>query len=313
MDPATIAAAGSGVQILASVIAELMSQGKRDEAERMMQGAAQMYNIPLPELQAGVDQTLNSSAMQNVNGDGAGRDAQQRALDQLSNVQAQGGLQLQDRAALNDIQSGVAQQERASRGRILDSMRQRGMGGSGAELAAMLSSGQAGADRASKEGLGVAAQAQRRAYEAIMDRGRMGGDVRGQDFNERARAAEAQDRIAEYNAQARERGTHYRNQIAQQNYGNQMGRADQQAGERRRQAGAILSDADRQREMIAGIGRGVGAGVSAYGSSGMSKPGIGEQSPNPYQSYAAADPHEAELMDYPPAPARRTRGYPNGQ
>lgn len=138
--------------------------------------------------------------MKNISIDPRLRDAQMSALAQLTEIAEAGGLTAEDQANLSRIQSQTAQADRGRREAILQNMAARGMGGSGNELLAQLQSSQAATDRQAQEGLDVAAMAQRRALEAMMQSGNMGGQIRGQDFGEQSATAQAQDAINRFNA-----------------------------------------------------------------------------------------------------------------
>lgn len=148
-------------------------------------------------------QEAGPSAMEGISLDPNLRQAQLEALTSLQRIGEGGGMTAMDRARLNDIQRSVAQAERGSRGAIQQSMGRRGMGGSGLELAAQLQNQQAGADRAAREALGVEAQAQQRALEALQQRGGMAGRMESEDFRRAAQRAEAADTIAKFNAMQR--------------------------------------------------------------------------------------------------------------
>lgn len=139
----------------------------------------------------------------NIQTDPQLRQAQMRALQQMQDVGAQGGLTAVDRAQLGDVQTQLDEQNRGQQQAILQNMRARGVGGSGLEAAAALQSQQAAATRGSRQGLDVAAMAQKRALEAMMSAGQLGGQIRQQGFDEQAQTAQAQDAINRYNAQAR--------------------------------------------------------------------------------------------------------------
>lgn len=132
------------------------------------------------------------------------KQAQLAALSKLEEVGNQGGLSFEDRSRLNHIQSELNRNEQANRQAIMQNMASRGMGGSGFELAAQLANQQGAAERASTAGLDVKAQAERRALEALMGAGQLGGQIRGQEFDEKARAAQAQDSINQFNAANRQ-------------------------------------------------------------------------------------------------------------
>jgi hypothetical protein len=75
------------------------------------------------------------------------------------------------------------------------------LGGSGLELLAQLQNQQDSATRASARDTDVAAQAQQRALDALIQGGTVAGNIRNQDFNEAAQRANAQDAAARFNAQ----------------------------------------------------------------------------------------------------------------
>lgn len=125
--------------------------------------------------------------------------AQNKALSQLSQIGEQGGLRLQDKAALADARMDAITREKSGRAGIADEMARRGLSGSGYDVAARLSGQQGVADRESNAGLKVASDAQDRALQAIMSSGKMATDYRNQDFGEQAQKASAADRINAFN------------------------------------------------------------------------------------------------------------------
>jgi hypothetical protein len=91
--------------------------------------------------------------------------------------------------------------ERGQREAILQNAQARGVAGSGLELAQSMLAQQQASNRAAQQGLDVASMAQQRALQAILQGGQLGGQIRGQDFEEQARVAAAKDAIAQFNAQ----------------------------------------------------------------------------------------------------------------
>ena len=140
------------------------------------------------------------SAYADVTGDPRLKDDQQASLGALKDLADHGGMNLTDKANLNDIQNQAATADRGRREAILQNAAQRGMGGSGSELLAQLSSSQAATNQQSKAGLDVAAQAQQRALQAMMESGNLAGSMRNQDFGEQSQIASAKDAIAKFNA-----------------------------------------------------------------------------------------------------------------
>lgn len=131
--------------------------------------------------------------------------ARQAQLDVLQKYQQQGeqGLTAIDRAALVDIQNELARQERGQREAILANMAQRGIAGGGQELAANLLAGQESAQRASEEGMRIAAQEQANRQEALARVAQLSGGIEATDYARLAKAAEAQDIINRFNLQNR--------------------------------------------------------------------------------------------------------------
>jgi hypothetical protein len=197
------------------------------------------------------------------------REAQMRALQGLQDQASAGGLTLMDRARLAEAQDAVSRQERGSREALQQSMAARGMAGSGQAYAAQLANQQGAATRSSRAGLDVAAEAQRRALESLQGAGRLGGQIRGQEWGEQAARAGAQDAINRFNWQNRQRiadnNVDTRNTqqahnagLYQQQFQNQAQRAGMVYGGRRNAAADARAAADRRVRMWAGTGQAVG-------------------------------------------------------
>lgn len=284
MSPAIIALIGQGA---ASLIGELFAGGKEQEARRMLSEALRRVGaVDLPDLNSMEAQQLGSSEAGAVRSDPALRAAQMAALNRLNQVVDEGGMTLEDEAAMNKMMGGVARQESAGRNAIANEMRARGTANSGTELAMMLSNQQAGAERASQAGMDRAGMAQRRALEAMMGRGQMAGQIRGQDFGENMSTAAARDAISRYNTAARERALQYNNAMRQQQFGNKMAKATGQNTAGNNIANLNLQQAQGDRVGAAGLGvagyevarnyaKGLGGGSAA--AAGASSGGAGAQ------------------------------------
>lgn len=242
------------------------------------------------------------SKFNDITSGGAGRSAQLQALSQLQGISTDGGLTAQDKAQLNDIQSQTGAQERGSREAIMQNAQSRGMSGSGMELASQLINQQGSAGNANQAGLDVAAQAQKRALDAITQSGQLGGQVQGQEFSEQAQKASAQDAINKFNAansqsvvnantQARN-AAQQRNMDTQQNisgqntqianqqattnaqakqtaYQNLMGKANSMAGQYGNEAQGAQTAQNAQLGFFGGL---AGAAGNAYGGYLTRKP-----------------------------------------
>lgn len=167
----------------------------------------------------------------------------QAQLDVLQRFQEQGeqGLTAIDRAALVDIQNEIARQERGQREAILSNMAQRGLAGSGQELAANLLAGQESAQRASEEGMRIAAQQQANRQEALARVAQLSGGLEQTDYERAFNAARAQDVINQFNVQNR-------NLAQAQNLAARQAIIDANISERNRIAQANIDIANRERQ-----------------------------------------------------------------
>jgi len=238
----------------------------------------QWGNLELPELnEYGLErfnnfftpQEVGKTNLSDIQLDPTNLDAQRAALAQLGDI-SQGGLTLQDKVNLLDIQNEVARQDAARQGAIQQNMAERGMGGGGAELAQRLMAQQAGSDRAANDSRNVAAMAQQRALDAIMQRGQLGGQMRMQEYGIASDAAAAQDAINRFNAGQRQEGqrvaqdlemankglSHQEaaqaNDIAQQQFQNQFNKL-------RGQEGITKASANTSIEKGIDLGKGIGS------------------------------------------------------
>ena len=264
MDPISLTAAGVGLGIagIASIVGELMAQGKREEAQQYLQQAeASMEATQIPELQRAVAEQIGSTAFEQIKTDPALRRAQMGALSKLGQIAEEGGMTLEDKAALNQITGQLSRQQAGARQAIMENMAARGTLGSGAELAQRLSAQQESAQQASQRGLDVAAMAQRRAFDAIMQRGQLGGSIRAQEYGEASNRAQAQDAIARYNADARQRSQAYNLDLPMKEYDMRRQRDRERAALKERRAGAALGEAQETRQAAAGYGTAAGRGA----------------------------------------------------
>lgn len=188
------------------------------------------------------------SAMAGVSTDPRLRDAQLKALSQLQEVGDNGGMTLRDQANLSKVQGQVAAADRGRRDAIMQNMAARGASGGGLELIAQMQNAQSSTDREAQSGLDIAAQAQERALQAMMNSGQLGGSIRGQDFGEASQKAQAQDAISKFNAGVRNQTTQFnagRNLDAAQ-FNSQQGQQTNEANAGRAQQAGLHNNTGRQ-------------------------------------------------------------------
>lgn len=300
-----------------AAIGAASSSSDRDQARQQMQNAIQAYqNIGVPPVEATqivlqqyrsagkltpeLEQTFaqGDSDLSKISTDTGLKDAQLAALQQLQGIGEQGGHTLQDDANLQSILNRTSTEARGRQGAIQADMAARGLGGSGLDLAAQLSNAQNAGNMAGMQGLDIAAQQKQHALQAIMQSGQLAGQMQGQQFDQRAKVAAAQDAINRFNTQNRQdvaaRNTGAVNQTnqynltndqriqdqntglanyqeqynkgqIQQNYVNQLNKAAGVTGQYRGAADYDSASADRNSNLWGGVAQGVGQAGAAYG------------------------------------------------
>lgn len=195
------------------------------------------------------------SAMSNISTDPRLREAQLKALSQLQEVGDNGGMTLRDQANLSKVQGQVAAADRGRREAIMQNMAARGASGGGLELLAQMQNAQASTDREAQSGLDIAAQAQERALQAMMNSGQLGGSIRSQDFGEKSQVAQAQDAINKFNAGVRNQSTQYNaGQVTDAaKFNSQQAQQTNEANANRRQQAATFNTSGRQNVANQGV------------------------------------------------------------
>jgi len=182
---------------------------------------------------------LEQSSMNNVQTDRDLKKNQMDALLGLQEISDGGGMTMADEANLSKIRNEENTNARGQREAILQNAESRGLGGSGLELMSQMQNQQDSATRGSQRDMDVAAQAQARALEALMQQGNMSGQMQAQDFNQKAQVAQANDAISKFNAQNTQTQTNLntaaRNDAAAKNLGAKQAIADSNVGTRNTQ------------------------------------------------------------------------------
>jgi hypothetical protein len=252
-----------GGSLLGGGIGELISAGPREQQRLALERAAQLYNIPLPVLERMVAEQLGQSAMEGVSADPQLEAAQYDSLGQLQNIADNGGMTLTERADYESGQRDASQRATSQRQAILNLMGRQGGQTGGASVAMQLGAANDQAERAANVGARTSADAQRRAMQAVLERGRSAGALRGQQFGERSQRAQARDVINRYNADARRQAQGYNLGLSQQQFNNQMGLASGRANALTGQANTYGAQADRTRALGANLGTGIGQAAGA--------------------------------------------------
>ena len=159
--------------------------------------------LQVPELVGLLDaEELGRSEFEEIQDDPRLRSAQLDALAQLQEI-GEVGLTPEERAQRSELMRDSAAQNQAAQEAILQSMAQRGTLDSGSALIAQLQSAADQTEDARRQSEQLASDIASRRRDAIMRAGGMAGDMSNVDFSRQAQAAQAADRIAQFNAQQR--------------------------------------------------------------------------------------------------------------
>lgn len=302
--------------VLGGIAGNVLSQGDRDKASRLSQQAYDVVSgvrVPSPEeLRIVLEElktvgmyspqleeaiTLQSSKMNEVATDPRLKEAQMSALQKLQQISDEGGLTMQDKAQLSQIQNEVNSNLKGNVDAVTQNMATRGMSGGMGELVSKQIAVQQSANRNAQQGMDVAAMAQQRALNALMQGGTLANQMQTTDFNQQSKVAEANDAISKFNSMnqqdVRSRNTQnlnsaqksnlseaqrisdanvtnrnaqqtYNKQLEQDYFNNQMKKAATLSGQSNNLADQATSAANRTAGMYAGIGSAIGQGASAY-------------------------------------------------
>lgn len=255
----------AALQAVSGVVGHILSKADKEQATQLIQQAIdENGNLDVPKLENMVAEQVGPSAMEAIKTDPEYLAAQRSALTRLGE-RADAGYTIEDKAAQMEALRQSGRQEQAGRQRIAADAAARGQLGGGTTLAMMLQNQQGAAERGADIGMQTAANSQRRMYEAMRDRASLAGQMRGQDWQEKAQQAQAADMVARYNADARRsaQGQNLANQ--QWTYGARRQQGQDRLRNAQMKAGILSDRGDQTAQMVAGTGAGVAQGIGAYG------------------------------------------------
>ncbi len=257
---------GMVVQLAGGVAGMALSKMDRATALDILQKSYdQSGNLDVPQLQKLITHQIGPSAYNQIKEDPEFR-SQQAASDKgLQDVIDQGGLTLADKAALNAVRNKIATTESAGRNSITADMARRGTLDSGAQMAMQAANAQAAEGQANQAGEYTAGQAQARALQALQQKWSNANTAGNQDYNRQAQRAGANDAISRANAEALNSTDRYNSTLPGQQFGMNLQRQQLQNSTSANLANVYGANADRTQDTAAGIGKGAGQGIAAYG------------------------------------------------
>lgn len=185
-----------------TLIGMAMAQGDYAKADELRKQARAQLDKLNPDELAKVRAEVGDSAFSQVTEAPEGRQAQLMALQRLQAMST--GEDPETAAEYARAQAEAAANERGVRMAALQRLAQRGAGAtSGLALAAQQDAAQASTQTANMRGLQTAADARRRALEALAQQGQMGTQLRQSDYQLQRDRAAAQDTLNRFNADSR--------------------------------------------------------------------------------------------------------------
>lgn len=208
-------------------------KAQRDQLKRLDRidvPELQEYMLQAPELVGLLDaEQIGDSALEDISTDPRLRQAQLQTLSDLEQ-ESEEGLTAMDRLQMEELMDQAGAQGQAQRAAIQAQMERQGLGNSGAALAAKLQGSQGSANALRKQAMQMLAQSGDRRRQARRDRANLAGQMEGQDFSRQAQVASARDAINRANAMNRQQ-VNQLNLAARQNIANQQtNTANMQAG-----------------------------------------------------------------------------------
>lgn len=282
---------GAGISAVSGLIGAADSSGDRRKALEANHQALQAWlnvNVPDPEKQKiflqnyvntgkltpEVEQAYSQgkSQLNGIQVDPGLKSKQLNALDSLSDISKNGGMNLSDQANEQKRVNDINAMDRGKRGAIADSFAARGMGGSGLEMASQLGEAQDATNRANEASLNTTASARQRALDSIMGSGQLAGNMRNQDFGEQKDVAGAQDAINRYNTtnlqSVAQRNTNRQTEANQYNVQNAQDIANRNTGVANQQEihnkGLYQQNFDNQKSLAGGVANAQNGMANAY-------------------------------------------------
>lgn len=167
-----------------------------------------------------ITETLGPSALEDIQEDPRLKSVQMDALSELQEI-AKVGLTPEERAQRAEMLRESAAQGQAAQKQILQQMAQRGNLDSGASLIAQLQANAAEGADARRQSEQMAADVAQRRRDAIMQAANLSGNISQADLARQTQAAQAADRINQFNVQNRNQAQS-RNLDSRQAYANQI-------------------------------------------------------------------------------------------
>jgi hypothetical protein len=253
---------------LVGLIGGAMAEGDYAKARSLYRQAVNEYGDDiLPVLDRLVAQEVGDTAFSALKEDASLRGAQTDVMRQLGEVYESAGQTPADKAALQAAQNEVAQRAASDYASLQQHLARTGQTGNAALEAATSAtvSGQAAGQMADMA-LRAQMEARQRALQALLARGQLAGQVRGDDWRAASARASAQDALNLFNARQRTEAQLANNQRALQEYEARMRLLAARNAARAALADTYMQSGQRTAQRFAGLGDSlVSAGAALAG------------------------------------------------
>lgn len=246
-------------------------------------------NLPPAAYKQLSPQNLGPSALNGVQGDPQARLDEQNAIEQLDSISKAGGLDLGDKNALNQIEQTQSRNAGARNASLANQYAARGQLGSGQQLAMEMANNQHATENANQRGETIAAQAQKRAMEAVMNKGTMAHNLSNEDYARKAKAAEAADAIAKYNSGMSMDAQKGNNALAGDTFENQLKKLHGENDVTSNLDTALLGSGKANASTIGALGSGAGGLINSVAGATRGGKGGGGGSPGSTDTPTAGD------------------------
>ena len=225
-DEANAQAAAIQAQIMAEVDA---LQIPSIEKQRLVLERLESAGVLSPQLQQMIQS--DETALASIVVSPEFEEAQLDSLGALQDISRGGGRTAQAERDLAEVEGDLKAKGAGVREGIIQEFEEKGQGGSTNQLLQMLLAEQGEQTERAEAGRDLSAEAEEKSLEAIIEAGRLGGDIRTQEFGEKTDIAKAEDEIERFNVGLERDITrdniNAQNQAAETNLNNQQQIMDQ--------------------------------------------------------------------------------------
>lgn len=223
---AIAAIAAAVIPVVANAVGEAAAKGDNAEAMRLRKEAAAKYgDAILPRLDALLQRDLPPSAFAAITENSSVVGTQEEMLRALAEEASTGGSSAQSRMANNRARNEANRYFNGQQGSIQQSLGQRGLTGSGLDYALQQQAAQGASNMFADQAMQAEAGNADRALMAKRAAADLAGNIRQQDWQVSSAKAQAADEIAKWNENNRQQVAMYNNGLNQQQFGNQMAKA----------------------------------------------------------------------------------------